>query len=80
MCDIILIYFYIRVRVQAVNGVGCGAFSTAVKMSTLPLPPSPPTIECVGAAHHNIKLKWSDGHKNSELIQYTLEMSKGPDE
>jgi hypothetical protein len=49
------------VRVQAVNRVGAGAFSPALRLATRPLPPAPPRLECASAAHNTLKLKWADG-------------------
>ena len=48
------------IRVQAVNSVGCGAFSSNARLSTRPLPPAPPRCECVNANHNSLKLKWGD--------------------
>ena len=48
------------IRVQAVNSVGCGAFSSTAQLSTKPLPPAPPRCECVNANHNALKLKWGD--------------------
>ena len=62
-----------RIRVQAVNSIGVGAFSTAIKVTTRSLPPSPPSVECVSAGPNNLKLKWGDG-RNPDLVQYCLEM------
>ncbi len=60
---------------QAINAIGVGAFSSAVKVTTRALPPDPPRLECVGCTHNSIKLKWGDG-KNPDLIQYVLEMMR----
>ena len=71
------------IRVQAVNGVGPGPFSSTARLSTRPLPPAPPRCECVNANHNSLKLKWGDTKSNSnnnpltslsEPCQYTLEM------
>ncbi|CAL1527876.1 unnamed protein product [Lymnaea stagnalis] len=64
-----------KIRVQAVNGIGVGAFSQIVKCTTKALPPSPPRLECVMLAPTSIKLKWGEG-RNSDLLTYTLEMEK----
>ena len=58
---------------QAVNGIGVGAFSAPVKVTTRALPPNPPRLECVSFTHNSLKLKWGDG-RNPDLIQYDLEM------
>ncbi|XP_052782735.1 fibronectin type-III domain-containing protein 3A-like isoform X3 [Mya arenaria] len=64
-----------KVRIQAVNGIGVGAFSSVVKFSTRALPPRPPRLECCGSAHNSLKLKWGEG-RNTDLITYTLEMDR----
>uniref|UniRef100_A0A2C9KTQ9 Fibronectin type-III domain-containing protein n=1 Tax=Biomphalaria glabrata TaxID=6526 RepID=A0A2C9KTQ9_BIOGL len=64
-----------KIRVQAVNGIGVGAFSSVVKCTTKALPPSPPRLECVLPAPTSIKLKWGEG-RNPDLLTYTLEMEK----
>ncbi|XP_035829231.1 fibronectin type-III domain-containing protein 3a [Aplysia californica] len=64
-----------KIRVQAVNSIGVGAYSSAVKVSTKAQPPSPPRLECVMLAPSSIKLKWGEG-RNSDLLTYTLEMEK----
>jgi hypothetical protein len=68
-------YMFFRIRVQAVNAIGVGSFSSVAKCSTRPLPPSPPTLECVLAGHNHLKLRWGDG-KNLDFIHYTLEMQE----
>jgi len=70
------------IRVQAVNGVGPGPFSSTARLSTRPLPPAPPRCECINANHNSLKLKWGDTKSSnnnpltslSEPCQYTLEM------
>ncbi|XP_041356067.1 fibronectin type-III domain-containing protein 3A-like [Gigantopelta aegis] len=64
-----------KIRIQAVNGIGVGAFSAPVKVVTRALPPSPPRLECVGVAPSSLKLKWGEG-RNTDLLTYTLEMEK----
>ncbi|XP_059174236.1 fibronectin type-III domain-containing protein 3A-like isoform X2 [Physella acuta] len=64
-----------KIRVQAVNGIGVGAFSGVIKFLTKALPPSPPRLECVMLAPTSIKLKWGEG-RNPDLLTYTLEMEK----
>lgn len=73
-CYVQWIYFY-RVRIQAVNGIGVGAFSSPVKVTTRPLPPNPSKLECGTYAPNSLKLKWGDG-RNLDLLTYTLEMEK----
>ena len=60
---------------QAVNGMGVGAFSPPIKVTTRSLPPAPPVLECLSAGPNSLKLKWGDG-RNPDLIQYCLEMLK----
>ncbi|XP_049774284.1 fibronectin type-III domain-containing protein 3A isoform X1 [Schistocerca cancellata] len=62
-----------RIRIQAVNSVGPGPFCPVLRASTLPLPPAPPKLECVGTGHNYLKFKWGDG-KNLDFTQYILEM------
>uniref|UniRef100_A0A034VP65 Fibronectin type-III domain-containing protein 3a n=1 Tax=Bactrocera dorsalis TaxID=27457 RepID=A0A034VP65_BACDO len=62
-----------KIRLQAINSIGCGPFSSYTKFTTLPSPPPPPTLECTGVGHNFIKLKWGDG-KNVDFIKYYVEM------
>lgn len=62
-----------KFRVQAVNAIGAGPFSTYAKLITLPPPPAPPTLECTGLGHNFIKLKWGDG-KNLDFTKFYVEM------
>jgi hypothetical protein len=51
-----------KVRVQAVNSIGAGAFCLSHKINTKPLPPKPPRLECIQYGYNALKLKWgSDG-------------------
>jgi hypothetical protein len=63
-----------RIRVQAVNHVGIGAFSPVLKAMTeaqrLPAPPPP---ELVQATYNSLKLQWGTAGKN-QLIEYCLQM------
>ena len=68
--------FLYRVRIQAVNDIGVGAFSPVTKFTTRALPPRPPRLECNGVAHNFLKLKWSEGRNNMDLNTFTLEMDK----
>lgn len=67
--------FCASVRIQAANVVGAGPFSAQVKITTRPLPPEPPQLECVNVGSNSLKLKWGDG-RNTTNCQYTLEMSR----
>lgn len=67
--------FLFRIRIQAVNSIGVGPFSTPTKVTTRALPPSPPRLECLSVAPNSLKLKWGDG-RNPDMVQYTLEMEK----
>ncbi|XP_058168257.1 fibronectin type-III domain-containing protein 3A [Anopheles ziemanni] len=62
-----------KLRIQAVNGIGTGPFSTFVKFTTAPLPPKPPKLECAQAGFAHLKLRWSEG-KNLDLARYYVEM------
>ncbi|GAB6022917.1 Fibronectin type III domain-containing protein 3B [Chamberlinius hualienensis] len=62
-----------RIRIQAVNGVGVGPFSSMIKVVTKALPPASPRLECVGVSHNSLRLKWGEG-KNLDFTRYTLEM------
>ena len=76
--DEITEYYYCvicRVRIQAVNGIGVGAFSPPVKFPTRALPPHPPQLECNGYGPNSLKLRWGDS-KKVELVQYCVEMMK----
>ncbi|XP_030384654.1 fibronectin type-III domain-containing protein 3A [Scaptodrosophila lebanonensis] len=63
-----------KFRVQAVNSVGAGSFSAYAKLTTQPAPPAPPTLECSGAGHNYIKLKWGDVGRNVDFTKYYVEM------
>ncbi|XP_018563239.1 fibronectin type-III domain-containing protein 3A isoform X4 [Anoplophora glabripennis] len=62
-----------KIKIQAVNGVAPGSFSSTLRTSTLRLPPAAPKLECVGVGHNYLKLKWGEG-KNTDYIQYCVEM------
>ncbi|XP_046705382.1 fibronectin type-III domain-containing protein 3A-like isoform X1 [Silurus meridionalis] len=68
-----------RIRVQAVNSIGAGPFSTALKLRTRPLPPEPPVLECVVAGPQSLKLKWGDRLQNSHGTHYCLHMQDATD-
>ncbi|XP_017954249.1 fibronectin type-III domain-containing protein 3A isoform X2 [Drosophila navojoa] len=56
-----------KFRVQAVNAIGSGLFSTYVKLTTQPAPPAPPRLECSGSGHNYLKLKWGDSGKTGSV-------------
>lgn len=62
-----------RFKIQAVNRVGAGPYSNTLRVTTKPLPPKPPKLECVGVGHNFLKLKWGDG-KNPDFTRFYLEM------
>ncbi|XP_076435428.1 fibronectin type-III domain-containing protein 3A-like [Babylonia areolata] len=64
-----------RVQIQAVNSVGAGPNSVVTKVTTRPLPPPAPCLECVSTTYGSAKLKWGDG-RNPHMLTYTLEMAR----
>lgn len=64
---------YYKIKIQAVNNVGAGSFSSTLKTSTLRLPPAAPRLECVATGHNYIKLRWGEG-RNQDYTQYCVEM------
>ncbi|XP_048588285.1 fibronectin type-III domain-containing protein 3A [Nematostella vectensis] len=65
-----------RIRVQAVNKIGCGPFSPVIIASTRDLPPPAPTLEVAIASYQSLKLRWgSPGGKDNMGVTYTLEMA-----
>ncbi|CAG0884777.1 unnamed protein product [Darwinula stevensoni] len=69
-----------KVRVQAVNGVGVGGWSNPCRVTTSPLPPLPPRLECTTAGHNSLRLRWvhpslaTPSSSPSSPMLYTLEM------
>lgn len=63
-----------KIRIQAVNSIANGPWSSFHKIATLRLPPKPPKLECNGTGHNYLKLKWGD-KKNIDYIQYCVEMA-----
>jgi len=61
------------VRVQAVNAIGSGPFAPLLKLSTRPLPPAPPKLECANISHNQMKLRWAEAKVNLGTT-YVLEM------
>uniref|UniRef100_A0A182QIP9 Fibronectin type-III domain-containing protein n=1 Tax=Anopheles farauti TaxID=69004 RepID=A0A182QIP9_9DIPT len=62
-----------RLRIQAVNAIGTGPFSSYIKFTTSPLPPKPPKLECAQAGYAHLKLRWGEG-KSLDLARYYVEM------
>lgn len=62
-----------RFKVQAVNGIGAGQQSNVLRVTTKPLPPKPPKLECTGYGPNYLKLKWGDG-RNTEFVRFYVEM------
>lgn len=66
-----------KIKVQAVNAIGAGAFSAIVKVTTLPLPPRPPKLDCYGYGCNFLKVKWGE-KANPKAVdfskKYTLEV------
>ncbi|GIY72584.1 fibronectin type-III domain-containing protein 3A [Caerostris extrusa] len=62
-----------KIRVQAINSVGPGPFSSQIKIVTRGLPPLPPILECCSVSYNSLRLKWGDG-KNTDMKTFTLEM------
>ena len=72
-----LMYFLLRIRIQALNSLGAGPFSHTFKLKTKPLPPQPPHLECTTFSHQTLRLKWGDGPtkaSTSDALQYQLQM------
>uniref|UniRef100_A0A8C6LI94 Fibronectin type-III domain-containing protein 3A n=1 Tax=Nothobranchius furzeri TaxID=105023 RepID=A0A8C6LI94_NOTFU len=66
-----------RIRIQAQNSLGTGAFSHTFKLKTKPLPPQPPRLECTAFSHQTLRLKWGDGPAKtaaSDTLQSHLQM------
>lgn len=64
-----------KVKVQAVNNIGAGAFTQSHKLTTKPLPPKAPRLECIQYGYNSLRLKWgSDGapatSKTANLIDF----------
>uniref|UniRef100_A0A182NED3 Fibronectin type-III domain-containing protein n=1 Tax=Anopheles dirus TaxID=7168 RepID=A0A182NED3_9DIPT len=62
-----------RLRIQAVNAIGTGPYSSYIKFTTSPLPPKPPKLECAQAGYAHLKLRWGEG-KSLDLARYYVEM------
>ncbi|XP_065887672.1 fibronectin type-III domain-containing protein 3A-like isoform X2 [Dysidea avara] len=60
-----------KIRVQSENKIGVGPFSSMVTVTTLPLPPAPPTLQLQAANQNSLKLSWQ--RKQDKGFMYTLE-------
>lgn len=63
-----ILLFPYRVRVRAVNDVGVGQYSPFFTISTQPLPPDPPLLDCIPSCS-SLKLRW-----NSNDDEFKLQM------
>ncbi|XP_022798251.1 fibronectin type-III domain-containing protein 3A-like [Stylophora pistillata] len=67
-----------RIRVQAVNKIGCGPFSATVFASTGDLPPPAPLLELATPSYQSLKLRWTSrgtgGKTGTAGMTYKLEM------
>lgn len=73
----VLLFFSLRIRIQAQNSLGTGPFSHTFKLKTKPLPPQPPRLECTAFSHQTLRLKWGDGPPKSvtsDAPQYHLQI------
>ena len=62
-----------KCKIQAVNEIGASPFSHGLRITTSPLPPKPPKMECTGTGHNFIKLRWADG-KNTDFTKFDLQI------
>ncbi|XP_065079056.1 fibronectin type-III domain-containing protein 3A isoform X3 [Ochlerotatus camptorhynchus] len=63
-----------KLRIQAVNEIGSGPFSSFIKFTTAPLPPKPPKLECIQFGFSHLKLRWGEGKNLADLARYYVEM------
>nr|XP_029720217.1 fibronectin type-III domain-containing protein 3a isoform X1 [Aedes albopictus] len=63
-----------KLRMQAVNEIGNGPFSSFIKFTTAPLPPKPPKLECIQFGFAHLKLRWGEGKNLADLARYYVEM------
>jgi fibronectin type III domain-containing protein 3 len=60
-----------KVKVQAVNSIGAGAFSQSHKITTKPLPPKAPRLECIQFGYNSLRLKWgNDAPSSSKVMDF----------
>ena len=55
--------------------MGKGQFTSFLKVSTRPLPPAPPKLECMNIGHNQLKLRWGEAKLAtvSPGLQYIVE-------
>lgn len=71
-----------KMRIQAVNRIGTGAFSNYLKVTTLAMPPRAPRLECNQVGYNFIKLRWaeervgkgSSSGSSLDIVRYHVEM------
>ncbi|XP_055591779.1 fibronectin type-III domain-containing protein 3A-like isoform X1 [Uranotaenia lowii] len=63
-----------KLRIQAVNDIGSGPFSSYIKFTTAPLPPKPPKLECIQYGFSHLKLRWGEGKNLADLARYYVEV------
>ncbi|XP_051971307.1 fibronectin type III domain-containing protein 3B [Xyrauchen texanus] len=63
-------------QIRAENEVGVGPFSQTLTVSTRPLPPSPPRLECAAVGPQSLKLRWGFSSRSSvtDDTVYVLQM------
>lgn len=49
-----------------------GPFGPSSRVSTRPLPPAPPRVECVNSNHNSLKLKWGDSKSATNAITASI--------
>lgn len=83
-------FVVLRFRIQALNDVAAGPYSSSIRTTTFSRPPPPPLLEISSVSHNSLKLKWSEPRTSSsstsssslsngigsqsETFTYTVEM------
>lgn len=65
-----------KVKVQAVNTIGAGAFTQSHKLTTKPLPPKAPRLECIQQGYNSLKLKWGNDSAASSKIANLIDFTR----